>query len=168
MMGIFAVVTSVGLPPERVPARRAAPAFPGLRAGRARLFVALLALFFTIAEVPTGTNELERILTDLEGAWRSHDVSRIFRYVGETITLDLGDGRKTYSRDQAYVVLEEYFEKIETISFDIPRKGKRNAVGHHEYRRKGEDEQRSNRVFLNLSESGDSYKLASIRVRGLP
>ena len=142
-------------------------AFGGRSATRAVAFALAAALIVLGAPAREARADLKTALDDIELGWQGHDMDRIFRYVGESVTIDLGDGggAKTYSRDQGYQTLQAYFGKIETLTFVIADKSSTSPVGEHTYRNLGEDEMKTNRVYLELAEAGSGYALQSIRIR---
>lgn len=128
---------------------------------RFRVTAGLLALLLSCTSLAAGPDGL---WTTVEQAWVVHDAGTILAYASDPVRLGINAWPDYYSRDQAQAKLQEYFNGIETVSFQFDDKSRSTVVGAHRYRRNGQEHE-TGQVRMTAEEREAGWVITEIYVQ---
>ncbi|NUM31236.1 MAG: DUF4783 domain-containing protein [Bacteroidetes bacterium] len=103
------------------------------------------------------------ILKEIENAISLGNAKMIENYMGQSIELETPSAKGIYSKSQAEIIIDKFFQKYPPVSFTIYQKGNsyagsRFAVGNYMSSR-----EISFRVTIFIKKSGQDYKIQEIK-----
>lgn len=113
------------------------------------------------------SNQQESIFKEIEAGIKEGDVERISRYFGSQTYFSFSNGiNGYYSSNQAFYVLEDFFNiyKVTSFKFDYVKSDKFNshATGKYNYDNKG---QRSTaQVYISLKKIGTNWIITQFTI----
>lgn len=103
------------------------------------------------------------IFKEIENAISLGNAKMIENYLGQSIELETPSSKGIYSKSQAEVIIDKFFQKYPPVSFTIYQKGNsyggsRFAVGNYMSSR-----ERSFRVTIFIKKNGQDYLIQEIK-----
>lgn len=110
---------------------------------------------------------LKSIFDDIEISIRDGDASRISKYLGPQTYFSLSNGvNGYYSANQAYYILEDYFNIYKVTSFKLNQfsrdKSNPYATGLLSYDNKGK--RNTAKVYISLKKIGDKWNITQLTI----
>ena len=123
-----------------------------------------LVLFISFYSFQTNHSSLNAdIFKEIENAISLGNAKMMVNYLNTSIELETPTSKGIYSRSQAELIIDKFFQKYPPISFTITQKGNssggsRFAVGNYNSER-----ERSFRVTIFIKKSGQDYLIQEIK-----
>lgn len=117
---------------------------------------------------PKNSNQIiSNVFEDIESSIREGNVSRISKYLGAQTYFSLSNGvNGYYSPNQAYYILEDYFNiyKVTAFKFNQINKDKSNpyATGTFAFDSKGK--RSTAKVYISLKKIGDKWYITQLTI----
>lgn len=145
-----------------------------------KIIIQILFIFLTLPGILTGqekfrsteksnTNNqiLNTVFDDIEVAIKNGDASRLSKHLGAQTYFSLSNGvNGYYSVNQAYYILEEYFNIFKVASFKFKQISKSltnpYATGLLAYENKGV--RNTAKVYISLKKIGDKWNITQITI----
>lgn len=110
---------------------------------------------------------LQTVFDDIEMSLKDGDASRLSKYLGSQTYFSLSNGvNGYYSANQAYYILEDYFNIYRVTSFKLNQisKDKSNpyATGLLAYDNKGK--RNTAKVYISLKKIGDKWNITQLTI----
>lgn len=113
----------------------------------------------------TETTEIEKIFNSIENGIKSKSVKEFSTYLFSEVYISLENGTNSYfSASQSYHILNDYFNKLERVSFNVIKKQSNSekpfVVGQIRYSKKGIPA--SAQVFITLIQEEQTWHVSQI------
>lgn len=123
--------------------------------------------FTNKSKLTVENNQQESIFKEIESGIKEGDVERISRYFGSQTYFSFSNGiNGYYSSNQAFYVLEEFFNiyKVTSFKFDHIKNDKFNsyATGKYNYDNKGQ--RNTAQVYISLKKVGPNWIITQFTI----
>ncbi len=131
---------------------------------RQSFFIILFLQFFvTIAAYAHTPQDVNSLIKDVEFSIRENDAERMSKYFDYTIDITLESTHRSYSRDHAKILLNDFLEKSKPKSFKIEYKGN-SLIADAQYVVGTMVVKNENvKVFLLLKKEGQKYVIQELK-----
>ncbi|WP_337872665.1 DUF4783 domain-containing protein [Ignavibacterium sp.] len=123
--------------------------------------------FISKSDSKTANQILSNVFEDIESSIREGNVTKLSKYLGTQTYFSLSNGvNGYYSLNQAYYILENYFNlyKVTAFKFNQITKDKSNpyATGIFAYDSKGK--RSTSKVYISLKKIGDKWNITQLTI----